>query len=104
MQPGLIPIVTKDGKVYLALSTSQLGRDFIETSVPATGLGGFGPAPGEPYVAPARILRFERVGDQVVMRWPNTFARVVPRSPQQVSTTQSVSSLSHRDLTDRGTR
>ncbi len=89
VQPGLIPIVTKAGKVYFALAKAQLGRDFIETSVPATGLGGFGPAPGEPYVAPARIMRFERVDDQIVLRWPNTYARVLPKSPQQISTTQS---------------
>ncbi|HMD02378.1 MAG TPA: DUF5118 domain-containing protein, partial [Candidatus Baltobacteraceae bacterium] len=63
---GLITVVRKAGKVYLVISKSQLGKDFIETSVPSTGLGGFGPAPGEPYVAPARIMRFERVDDNVV--------------------------------------
>lgn len=92
VHPGLIPIVTKNGNVYLVLSASQLGEDFIETSVPATGLGGFGPAPGEPYVAPARILRFERYGDKVVLRWPNTDARVVASSPQAVGTSLSLPS------------
>lgn len=82
LSPGLIALLRKEGKLYLVLQKSQLGQDFIETSVPATGLGGFGPAPGEPYVAPARILRFERNDDTVVMRWPNTFLRVDPKSPQ----------------------
>src|SRR5579872_356404 len=87
---GLITIVKKDGKVYLALTKSQLGADFIETSVPATGLGGYGPAPGEPYVAPARILRFDRVDDQVIIRWPNTYARVMPNTAQDFDTQQSM--------------
>jgi hypothetical protein len=79
---GLIAVLRKGGKIYLSLSKTQLGQDFVETSVPATGLGGFGPAPGEPYVAPARIIRFERVDDNVVIRWPNTFAKVDANTPQ----------------------
>ncbi len=71
---GLLPIVEKNGKFYLEIATSQLGKDFIATAVPASGLGGFGPAPGEPYVAPARILHFDRVNDTVVLRYPNAFA------------------------------
>ncbi len=90
VMPGLIPIVKKDAKVYLALSKDQLGRDFIETSVPSTGLGGYGPAPGEPYVAPARILHFDRVDDQIVLRWPNTYARVMPNSAQATSVSESM--------------
>ncbi len=92
VQPGLIPIITKEGNVYLALSSSQLGADFIETSVPATGLGGFGPAQGEPYVAPARILHFDRVGDKVVLRWPNTFAQVQPSTPEATGVAASLPS------------
>ncbi len=92
VQPGLIPIVTKDGDIYLSLSKDQIGKDFIETSVPNTGLGGLGPAAGEPYVAPARIFRFERAGNKIVLRWPNTFAHVAPDTPQSISTTQSMPS------------
>lgn len=89
VQGGLIPIVTKNGEVYLSLSKSQLGEDFIETSVPSTGLGGFGPAAGEPYVAPARILHFERYGNNIVLRWPNTLALVPPDSPEAVGARES---------------
>ncbi len=92
VQPGLIPIVTKEGNVYLVLSKAQLGADFIETSVPASGLGGFGPAQGEPYVAPARVLHFDRVGNRVVLRWPNTYAQVDASSPQELGTEQSLPS------------
>jgi hypothetical protein len=80
--PGLIAILRKGDKYFLVLQKSALGADFIETSVPATGLGGFGPAPGEPYVAPARIIRFERVGNAVVIRWPNTFVKVDKGTPE----------------------
>jgi Met-zincin/Domain of unknown function (DUF5117)/Domain of unknown function (DUF5118) len=90
VKPGLIPVIEKGGKVYLEIATSQLGADFIETSVPATGLGGFGPAPGEPYIAPARILRFERYGDNVVLRWPNTYAMATNGSAQRVGVDQSL--------------
>jgi hypothetical protein len=89
---GLIGVIRKSGKVYLAVSKAQLGQDFIEIAVPATGLGGFGPAPGEPYVAPARIMRFERVDDNIVIRWPNTIARVDPNSPQAAGTQASLAS------------
>lgn len=88
--PGLIPLVQKAGKVYFALDPSQLGKDFIETSVPASGLGGLGPAPGEPYVAPARVLRFERVGNKVVIRWPNRYTLTRPGSPQAAGVRQSL--------------
>jgi hypothetical protein len=90
VSPGLIPVVRKGGKVYLVIATSQLGKDFIETSVPSTGLGGFGPAAGEPYVAPARIMRFERVDDNVVIRWPNTFAKVDQQTPQALAVQSSL--------------
>jgi hypothetical protein len=89
VQSGLIPVITKDGKVYLELSTSQLGQDFIETSVPSTGLGGYGPAAGEPYAAPARILHFERYENSIVLRWPNTYAEVRPGTPEAAGATVS---------------
>src|SRR5690242_16532448 len=72
VQNGLFPIITKEDKVYLVISAAQLGKEFIETSVPISGLGGFGPAPGEPYVAPSRMIEFDRIGGKVIMRWPNT--------------------------------
>jgi hypothetical protein len=80
--PGLITVIRKNGAVFLSIGKEQLGKDFVETAVPATGLGGFGPAAGEPYVAPARILRFDRVDDAVVLRWPNEFAKVNADTPQ----------------------
>ena len=92
VQGGLISVVKKDGKVYLSLAPAQVGKDFIETAVPSTGLGGFGPAQGEPYVAPARLVRFERVDDNIVIRWPNTDAIALPNTPENAGTTQSLPS------------
>jgi hypothetical protein len=88
--PGLIPIIRKKGTVFFSLSPSQFGKDFIETSVPSSGLGGLGPAEGEPYVAPARILHFERVGNKVVLRWPNRYALTRPGSPQAMGVRNSL--------------
>lgn len=92
IQDGLIPIIHKSGRIYLALNRSQLGQDFIETSVPSSGLGGLGPAQGEPYVAPARVIRFEKVDENVVIRWPNTYARVRPNTPEALGVQQTLPS------------
>ncbi len=88
--PGLIAIIHKKGNVFFSLSPSQFGKDFIETSVPSSGLGGLGPAEGEPYVAPARLLHFERVGSRVVLRWPNRYALTRPGSPQAMGVRNSL--------------
>jgi hypothetical protein len=88
--PGLIPIVQKAGAVFLSLGPSQFGRDFIETSVPSSGLGGLGPAQGTPYIAPARILHFERVGNKVILRWPNSYTLTQSGSPQATGVGQSL--------------
>src|SRR4029077_13273046 len=85
VQNGLFPIITKDDKIFIAIAANQLDQQFIETSVPSTGLGGFGPAPGEPYVAPARMIEFSKIGGKVVMFWPNTNFFAPPGSPQAQS-------------------
>lgn len=90
VEDGLLPIIKKDGKVFLVISPEQIGQDFIATSVPATGFGGFGPAPGEPYVAPARVLHFERVDNTIVLRWPNVFGIAQPDTPQQTGERESL--------------
>src|ERR1700719_3550345 len=71
VQSGLFPIITKADKIYLAIGASQLDHQFIEPSGPSTGLGGNGPAPGEPYVAPARMIEFSKVSGKIIMFWPN---------------------------------
>ncbi|MBV8373915.1 MAG: zinc-dependent metalloprotease [Candidatus Eremiobacteraeota bacterium] len=92
VSPGFIAIVRKNGKFYLSIPKAELSADLIETSVPSTGLGGFGPAPGEPYVAPARIIHFDRVDNSLILRWPNTYAMVDPNSPQSVGAKLSLPS------------
>jgi hypothetical protein len=71
-QPGLFPLWRKDGKVYMELAKNQLDTDFIETSTPATGMGGLGVTPGNPYYQSARIMRFSRKDDNIVISFPNT--------------------------------
>ena len=92
VSPGLFPIIEKDGSYFIEIQVAQLDKDFIETSVPASGLGGFGPAPGEPYVAPGRIMHFERHEDAVVLRWPNAFARTVANSPENTGVNEGLPS------------
>jgi len=73
-QRGLFTIWRKSGKVYLELGKAQLDTDFIQTGVPATGMGGLGVTPGLPYLQfpSARIVRFARVDDKIAVTWPNT--------------------------------
>jgi hypothetical protein len=73
-QHGLFTVWRKDGKIYIELAKEQLDTDFIQTAVPANGLGGFFITPGLPYLSfpSARIVRFSRVDDKVVVTWPNT--------------------------------
>jgi hypothetical protein len=73
-QHGLLQMWRKNGKVYIEIAPEQLDSDFIQTAVPASGLGGFGITPGLPYLSfpSARIVRFGRVDDKIVVTWPNT--------------------------------
>ena len=70
-QPGLFTIWRKDGKVYLELSAAQLDHDFVQTIVPASGLGGDFVVYGNTDHLPAELVRFERAGDNVAILWPN---------------------------------
>lgn len=90
--PGLFPIIEKDGAYFLEVKVAQLDKDFIATSVPSSGLGGFGPAQGEPYVAPARVLHFERHGNSIVLRWPNTIARTQANTPENMGVNDTLPS------------
>ncbi|MBC5826791.1 MAG: zinc-dependent metalloprotease [Candidatus Eremiobacteraeota bacterium] len=71
-QRGLFTVWHKDGKVYLELAKDQIGRDFIETIVPGSGLGGNFVVWGNTDHVPAMLLRFERAGDKIALVWPNT--------------------------------
>ncbi len=90
LEPGLIPLIKKAGMYYFVLSPKQIGRSFIETSVPSTGLGGFGPAAGEPYVAPTRIFEFDRADGKIALRWPNRIVQTKPGTPQALAAKQSM--------------
>jgi len=63
---GIFPLIRKDGKVYLTLAKDQLDTDFYEHATIANGLGGFGLLSGDDFQQPARIIRFERIGDSKV--------------------------------------
>jgi len=72
---GLFTIWQKDGKTYLELAPNQLGKDYLETIVPGNGLGRGPVWWGDTDYVPTELVRFERRGDQVVMLWPNWYAR-----------------------------
>ncbi len=71
-QPGIFPIWRDGSHVYLEATTAQLGKDYIEDAIPASGLGGWDITPGNPYFGAARLIRFARTGDRVAITWPNT--------------------------------
>jgi hypothetical protein len=88
-QRGLFTLWRKDGKVFMELTKDQLDRDFIETSTPATGMGGLGVTPGNPYFQFARIMRFSRKDDNIVITFPNTSFVAPDGSPAALAVTQN---------------
>ncbi len=85
VKPGLFPIWQKGGKAYLELSPAQLDKNFLETIVPGNGLG-MGPVWwGDTDYLPTELVRFERRGDQIVVLWPNWYARAPGNSSAQLA-------------------
>src|SRR5215469_8671515 len=70
-QRGLFTIWHKGGKTYIELKADQLDRDFVQTIVPGSGLGGTFIVWGNTDHLPAELVRFTRAGDQVAILWPN---------------------------------
>ncbi len=80
-QKGLFTVWRKAGKVYLELSPSQLGHDFILSAVPGNGLGGyFISAGGADYFSP-HIVRFVRQDDKIAILFPNEIFVAPPNTP-----------------------
>ncbi|MBC5804700.1 MAG: zinc-dependent metalloprotease [Candidatus Eremiobacter antarcticus] len=72
VQFGLLNIIRKNGKVYIEIAASQLGKDFVQTAEQTNGLGGYNSIPGG-INSYARIIRFTRSDDKIVVTWPNTY-------------------------------
>ena len=77
---GLFPIWQKDGKTYMEITPGQLDTNFLETIVPGNGLGQGPVWWGDTDYLPTEIVRFQRRGDEIVMLWPNWYARA-PGNP-----------------------
>jgi len=70
-QHGLFTIWHKAGKPYIELTADQLNRDYVQTIVPGSGLGGWFVVWGNTDHLPTELVRFVRAGDQVAILWPN---------------------------------
>jgi hypothetical protein len=70
-QRGLFTVWHKAGKVYLELTPAQLDHDFVQTIVPASGLGGKFLVYGNTDHLPAELVRFERAENSIAIVWPN---------------------------------
>jgi len=79
-QHGLFTIWHKSGRVYLELAANQLDREFVQTIVASTGLGGFGLVWGNTDHLPTELVRFERAGNAIAILWPSPYF-VAPRTP-----------------------
>jgi hypothetical protein len=88
-QDGLFTLIRKDGRVYLELKNDQLDKDYLQTAVPSNGIGGYGVLAGDVFQQEARVLRFARVGKQVVMIWPQTRFTASPKTPLEDAVRQS---------------
>jgi hypothetical protein len=78
-QHGLFTLWHKDGKLYLELSADQLNRDFVQTIVPSSGIGGQFVVAGNTDHLPAELVRFERAEGQVAIVWDNPYF-IAPKS------------------------
>src|SRR4029077_2074583 len=58
--------------IYLEIAPAQLDQDFVQTAEQANGLGGYNNIPGG-IGSYARIIRFSRRDDQIVVTYPNTY-------------------------------
>lgn len=72
IQTGLFNLIRKGGKVYVEIAPAQLGQDFIQTSEQTNGLGGYGFIPGG-INSNARIIRFTKSDNKIVVTWPNVY-------------------------------
>src|SRR5690348_5984895 len=70
-QHGLFTIWHKDGKPYIELTADQLNRDYVQTIVPGSGLGGWFVVWGNTDHLPTELVRFVRAGNQIAILWPN---------------------------------
>ncbi len=77
---GLFTIWRKDGKLYIELAANQLNREFVQTIVPASGVGGQGVVYGNTDHLPTELVRFERTGNNVAIVWPSPYF-VAPHEP-----------------------
>jgi uncharacterized protein DUF4953/uncharacterized protein DUF5117/uncharacterized protein DUF5118 len=82
-QHGLFTIWHKSGKTYLELAADQLGKDFVQTIVPASGVGGHFIVWGNTDHLPTELVRFERAGNSVAILWPSPYF-VAPHSAASV--------------------
>ena len=90
-QSGLFTLWRKNGKVYVELSSAQLGKDFVQSAAPANGLGGWAIVWGEAMFAQTRLVRFTRADNKIVITWPNTFFKAPEGSARARSVEQSFS-------------
>jgi hypothetical protein len=89
VQNGLFQLIRKDGKVYLRLGADQLDKEYLQTAVPKNGLGGYGILSGDVFQQEARVVRFVRVGKQVMLLWPHTRFLADPDTPLAEAVRQS---------------
>jgi len=79
-QRGLFTLWQKNGKLYVELTPAQLDHDFVQTIVPASGVGGDFIVWGNTDHLPAELVRFERAGNQIAIVWPTPYF-VAPGDP-----------------------
>jgi len=108
VQDGIFPLIRKDGKVYLTLTTDQLDHDFYEHVTSANGLGGFGILSGDDWQQEVRIVRFERVdAKQIALVFPQELLQAQPGTPAsaaiQGSTAASVQAVAPVVAEDKST-
>ena len=87
-EEGLFAVLTRDRDVYLEINASQFDRTYILSTTIATGIGGYGLAPGQ--YAGEHVISFRRIGNRLLFIERNPHFSARPNTPEATSLSASV--------------
>lgn len=88
-EEGLFTVLSRDSEIFLELNRSQFDRTYILATTIATGIGGYGLAPGQ--YAGEHLITFRRAGSRLLLIEKNPHFSARANTPEESSMNASVS-------------